>query len=99
MMSNEQVNRARRTALVLGTSLSISLIAIVYAVLQKKEAARQRSLAIEMEIRTRECEKNVYELNSKLNSQTQQLQQVLKEAEQRVLLLQEQGLAKSKGNK
>lgn len=98
MMSNEQVKRARRTALVLGISLGIS-IAIVYAVLQKKEAARQRSLAIEMEIRTKEYERNVYELNSKLNSQTQQLQQVLKDVEQRVLLQQEQALAKSKGNK
>lgn len=99
MMNNEQVNRARRTALVLGTSLGISLIAIVYAVLQKKEAAHQRSLAIEMEMRTKEYEKNVYELNSKLNSQTQQLQQVLKDVEHRVLLLEEQALAKSKGNK
>lgn len=99
MTGNDQVKHARRTALVLGTSLGISLIAIVYGVLQKKEADRQRMLAIEMEIRTEECEKNAYELNSKLNSQTQQLQQVLKDVEQRVLLLQKQALVKSKDNK
>ncbi len=82
-------------ALLIGGFSFILLISIVYAFMQKKEAERQASRAIENEMR---CEQKVQEMNQQLSDQAQRLQLAMEAATQKIHLLEEQA-SKSKNKK
>jgi hypothetical protein len=48
--SNFEMKRARKTALVLATTTIISILFLIYAFLQKKEADKQAVIAVEMKM-------------------------------------------------
>ncbi|MBX2895266.1 MAG: hypothetical protein KF763_07480 [Cyclobacteriaceae bacterium] len=79
-------------ALILGGFAFASLTLLVYAFMQKKEAERQASIAIENKMRVIECERRAVEAN-------QQLQQALDAIAQKTQLLEEQAASKSKNKK
>ena len=85
-------------ALILGGFAFVSLTLLVYAFMQKKEAERQASIAIENEMKAVACEQRVQEMNQQLNDQAQRLQLAVDAATQKMHLLEEQA-AKSKSKK
>ncbi|MBN8652644.1 MAG: hypothetical protein J0L67_14525 [Cytophagales bacterium] len=85
-------------ALLIGGFAFILLISFVYAFVQQAEAKRQAELAIANERRAITCEQRVQEMNQQLVKQTQELQQAVELATQKIRLLEEQA-AKSKSKK
>jgi uncharacterized membrane protein YccC len=75
-MIENNLKRARWTAVIFGTLLSITLIALVYAFVQQAEAKRQAALAIE-------CERRSIELVMQLEAKNQEaVEGALKKAEE-----------------
>lgn len=60
-------------ALILGGFAFVSLTLLVYAFMQKKEAERQASIAVENEMRIIECERISIEREEQLNRSNEEL--------------------------
>lgn len=96
---NSQLRSNRIKALVIGTSLGIAWIAFVYASVQKTEANRQATLAIENERRALACENLTHDMNQKMARMVQDLQLALEESQQRIRTLEQQVVEERTKNK
>ncbi len=68
-MNDATVKKARRTAIIIGTSLSLMLISFVYAFVKQTEAKRHTEIAQEVE---KECTRKLIELSMELEIKTKE---------------------------
>lgn len=78
----DDLKKNRIRAVMMGTSLGIAFLAVVYARVQKEEADRQKALALENKIMASECERHQKEFTIKLERQMLELQRSVNEAAQ-----------------
>jgi uncharacterized membrane protein YccC len=81
-MIENNLKRARWTAVIFGTLLSITLIALVYAFVQQAEAKRQAALAIECERRSIELVMQLEAKNQEAVEEVLRAEGALKKAEE-----------------
>jgi phosphopantetheinyl transferase len=73
-MVDATIKKARRTAIIVGTSLSLTFIAFVYAFVKQGEAKRQIEIAVKFERIAKECESKSFELSRELEIKAHQAQ-------------------------
>ncbi len=81
-MLENNVMRARWTAIVFGALASLTLIAFVYAFVQRAEAQRQAALLIECERNSAELVKELEVINREAIKEVERAEEALKQSEE-----------------